>query len=163
MKEDERLSRMSEEQRIATMWRTEHDNDKCYAALKPIVTELNGLRAKPQESINYIGMRLTIMSMLTSVDRPWEAWALIKPDIELLESIGAQRGVQFLKLEHAATMTGTYLKMKDLVASQAKCSRPRNSNRCRDWRKSSNASSETAKHSLKTKTISPSTCRSTRF
>src|SRR5579862_467717 len=116
MKEDEKLSRMSEEFRIASMWRSEHDNDKSYDAIKKTVDELKKIQqAEPNVSFEYLGMRMQVANLLVSLDRPWEAWDLLKPDIEFLSSSQFNNVGYLLKIEHMGTPTTIYLKMKDLM------------------------------------------------
>jgi outer membrane murein-binding lipoprotein Lpp len=104
---EEKLSRMNEEMRIGSMWRTEHENQKAYDAIKPTVKELVDLY-KSRESFNYTSMRLQFMHMLIAIDRPFEAWDLVAREMIFF----AQRGQ--LRIDHAGGLTTMYKKMKEV-------------------------------------------------
>jgi len=103
----DRQSRMSEEFRIALMWREEHDNEKTYEAVKPLINELKLLQSDPQ-SMNFLSMRLQVMGLLVGIDRPWEAWDCVARDMVAI----ARRGQ--LRIEHAGGLTSIYKKMQDM-------------------------------------------------
>jgi hypothetical protein len=105
---EEKLSRMSEQFRIALMWREEHENLKAYDATKGMVDELNALHSD-QHSMNYFSMRMQVMGLLLGIDRPWEAWNVVQRDMVVF----ARRGI--LKIEHAGSLTGVYKKMQDMI------------------------------------------------
>lgn len=121
MKSEEKLSRMGEEFRIASMWRGERDNEKAYAAIKPIVDELNTLHSS-EDSFNYLGMRMQVAGLLVTLNRPFEAWESIRPDVEIIGGFNAEKGrwerPQNLKLEHMGHLTSAYLKMQDLIRNR---------------------------------------------
>ncbi|MCY3022841.1 MAG: hypothetical protein NTW87_28000, partial [Planctomycetota bacterium] len=106
---DEELSRMNEEFRIALMWREEHDNQKSYDSMKPMIARLKELQSTPQ-SQNFISVRLQTMGLLISIDRPWEAWDLVARDMTMFATRGR------LKIEHTGGLTSAYEKMKRLIA-----------------------------------------------
>lgn len=115
----EKLSRMGEEFRIATMWRAERDNEKAFNAIKPTVDELNKLHSS-EDSFNYLGMRMQCMGLLVSLEKPFEAWEMIRPDFELIGGFNPKNGrweriKGSLKLEHVGSVTTAYLKMQDLT------------------------------------------------
>jgi len=105
---EEKLSRMSEQFRIALMWREEHENLKSYDAMKGMIDELNQLHSD-KNSMNYFSMRMQIMGLLVGIDKPWEAWQVVQRDMLLF----ARRGM--LKIEHAGSLTSAYKKMQDLI------------------------------------------------
>ncbi len=105
---EEKLSRMSEEFRIGLMWRTEHNNQKSYDAIKKTVDELKDLYSSPQ-TFSFSSTRHEFMGLLVSIDRPWEAWDLVSREIIFL----ARKGE--LKSEHVGGLTGVYQKMKDQI------------------------------------------------
>ena len=105
---EEKLSRMSEEFRIGLMWRTEHNNEKAYDAIKKTVDELKDLYSSPQ-TFSYSSMRHEMMGLLVTIDKPWEAWDLVEREIVFL----ARKGE--LKSEHVGGLTGVYQKMKDQI------------------------------------------------
>ena len=104
----DKLSRMSEEFRIALMWRQERNNEKAYDAIKGLVAELKQLQSDPQ-SLNYLSVRLEAMSLLIGIDRPWEAWDVVARDMQFFKQRGA------LKIEHAGGLTSAYEKMQELI------------------------------------------------
>jgi hypothetical protein len=116
MDPSQKLSRMSERYRIATMWRSEHDNDKAWDEIKSTVSELKAIQKNRAESFDFLGMRLQVAGLLLILDRPWECWDLIRSDIAAL----GQPGNYYLKLEHMGTPTQAYLKMKDLTAGDSR-------------------------------------------
>ncbi len=106
----EKLSRMSEEYRIATMWRSEHENEKAFERIRKTIVELKQIQ-RTQETFEYLGMRMQVAGLLLALDRPWEAWDLLRPDIDLL----GKPDRYFLKLEHVGVLTSSFLKMKDMI------------------------------------------------
>ncbi|HYG76235.1 MAG TPA: hypothetical protein VEK08_14615 [Planctomycetota bacterium] len=104
----DRQSRMSEEFRIALMWREEHENEKAYEAIKPLISELKVLQSDPQ-SLNFLSMRLQVMGLLMGIDKPFEAWDVISRDMLMI----ARRGL--LKIEHAGGITSIYKKAQEMA------------------------------------------------
>ena len=105
---DERLSRMSEEFRIAMLWRDERDFEKSYESIKNLAAELRRLQNDP-ETMKYFSTRLQLMGLLTGIDRPWEAWELVQKDMLLFANKG------FLKIEHVGGLTSVYIQMKKMI------------------------------------------------
>ena len=109
----DKLSRFNEEFRIGVMWRDEHedndrDNKKAFEAVKNMFGELKRLQGSP-DSANYISTRLELMGLLTGIERPWDAWDLVKRDMYFFASKG------MLKIEHAGSLTSAYIKMKEMI------------------------------------------------
>ena len=111
---EQAISRMNEEFRIAAMWREERNNQKCYEALQGMCAELKRLESDPQ-SMNYLSLRLEVMALLTTIDRPWEAWDAVARDMLFLKNISALRGANLFKIEHAGGLTSVYEKMQRLL------------------------------------------------
>ncbi|MGD0091446.1 MAG: hypothetical protein ABSE73_16125 [Planctomycetota bacterium] len=101
---EQRVARLEEEYRIASVWWQEHDKQKCYGVLKGMAAELKGLERDPR-SLDYLNLRLEVMHLLGAIGRPWEGWDAVAHEMLLLKR--ASR----VKFEHAAGLTGVYAKM----------------------------------------------------
>jgi hypothetical protein len=110
---EEETSAMDETFRIGSMWRTEHENQKAYDAIAPTVKRLVDLH-RARNSSNYISTRFEYMNLLIALDRPWEAWDLVGPEMLFFASRGMMR------IDHAGGLTSMYKKMKEAVAKGKK-------------------------------------------
>jgi hypothetical protein len=102
------LSRLSEKFRVGTMYREDKDNEGCYQAVKDPVEELKRLSASPEWG-RYVSQRLDFAGLLMTIDRPFDAWELLKADAARF--LVARQ----MRLEHGGLMTQLYYKMQELA------------------------------------------------
>lgn len=107
------LTRINETFRIGLDYRQAKDPKKAYEEIKGAVAELMKLYRSP-DTLRYVSQRLSMANLLTSIDRPWEAWRLLRPDAVFF----ARRGA--IRLDHAGNLTGIYEKMQELVREKGK-------------------------------------------
>jgi len=109
----DKLSRFSEEFRIAMMWREERENEKAYESLKTMAADLKELE-KDKGTLNYLSFRIQAMNLLTGIKRPWEAWNVVSTDMVRFAQ------ARFTKIEHAAGLTSIYKEMQDQIRAGKK-------------------------------------------
>jgi hypothetical protein len=106
---EDRSSRFNETSRIASLWRVEKNYQKAYEVVQDMIAELKQLENE-RTSLNFHSTRLELMGVLQSIERPWEAWDVVRGDIQKFFERRA------LRIEHVGGLTSLYKKMKDLIA-----------------------------------------------
>lgn len=113
LQNDEELTRVNEEMRIARLYEDLERDDEAFEAMKWTYERLLKRPATQAELVDYMqrfaSSRLEMSSMLLSLDRPWDAWEMLSIDAQI------RLRQRALTLQHGATLTSIYDKMQELI------------------------------------------------
>lgn len=110
---DEELTRVNEEMRVARMYEDLERDDEAFESMKWTYNRLLKRPNTQDEWMDYLqrfaSARLEMAGMLVNLDRPWDAWEMLKIDA----TFRLQRRV--LTLQHGATLSTIYDKMQEMI------------------------------------------------